>query len=159
VNLLQAVRILGITLGVAGMSLGVALVFLGWKYHSMPASTTAVGLLLGCPAIALSAVLAAAPTPLPLEQRRRAERALRLIRSVRAHVCMAASYLAVLWFCQLGGLMAVRQFAVYYTVAIAVSLAGYLPWLSREERRVRAQWEDARRRVEDLKPAVSWAEK
>jgi hypothetical protein len=38
-------------------------------------------------------------------------------------------------------------------------MAGYLPWLSREERRLRSERRDARQRVQDLKPSVHWAEK
>src|SRR3954453_14106940 len=119
----QVARYAALACAAAGMMLGAALVFLAWKHASQAQATTAVALLLGCPALALFAVLGAPPAPLPLQRQRRAERVLTLIRIVRAHVCMAASYLVVLWFCQLGGVMALRQFLVYYSVATSASLA------------------------------------
>ena len=150
-SLIQIARICGVVLAAAGMVAGVALVFLAWKHSSLPAAIAAVALLLGCPAIALFAVLASPASPLPAS--------LALVRFVRAHVCMAGSWGVVLWFCQWGGLFNLPQFAIYYSVAVAVSLAAYLPWLSREERRIRARAEDARRAIQDARPSWLWAQK
>lgn len=150
-RVIQVVRMSGLVLAAAGMAVGVALVFLSWKHSSISAATAAVALLLGCPAIGLFAVLTSTAASLPAS--------LALIRCVRAHVCMAGSWGVVLWFCQWAGLFNLRQFAIYYSVAIAVSLAAYLPWLSREERRIRAQAEDARRIIQDAKPPWGWAQK
>jgi hypothetical protein len=150
-KLIRVLRMLGLVLAATGMVLGAALVFLAWKHASLPAAILAVALLLGCPAIALIAVLTSPSSPLSMS--------LALVRFVRAHVCMAASWGVVLWFCEIGGLFNLPQFAVYYSVATVVSLVAYLPWLAREERRLRARAEESRLRTRESMPEANWAQK
>jgi hypothetical protein len=108
-NPFQAPRTFSLVLASAGMALGVSRVFFAWQDASLPAVAAAVALLLGCPAIALFAVLSPPPEPAPLELQRRSDRALILVRPVRSHIFATGWYVLVLWFCQLGGLIAAPQ--------------------------------------------------
>ena len=60
----------------------------------------------------------------------------------------------VLGFYQLGGVIDAGPFTAFYTVVVVIALAGYLPWLSRAETRLRERRELAHRALQEIRSAA-----
>jgi hypothetical protein len=89
---------------------------------------------------------------------RAAENALRLIRVARSITFVGASYVLVLWFCELSGLRAARSFVLAYTLIIVAALCAFQPWLGRVEQRVRGDRDRCARQLKDLKLDRGWSD-
>jgi hypothetical protein len=147
----------------AAMAAGLLLAYLAWQRSSLPLAQACLLLLFAAPAFAVAAVLArnrqlepalAAPPHAFVDALSRAEFALRLIKVARAHVCVLAVHALVMWICQAGGLIDAPHWVAGYLVIVAVSLAGYLPWLGRRERDAGVRCGDLRRRLRETRPAA-----
>ena len=146
----------GLFIAAAAFGAGVWLAYLGWSSHSAMLVLWGLGLVLAAPAPAVAAVLAAigrrpdeAPVDALAENLDAAERALRYIRLARAHVCMLAAGAVVYWFSQVIGFIAARGFVTGYIVIVAAGLAGYLPWLARQEKQTYVLLESLRSRLRE----------
>jgi len=147
----RSLQILALIVAAAGMAAGAWFAFLGWQRPSVPLAALAVVLLLAAPALALVAMFARQSLEHPSEDLGHADATLRLIRTVRGHVCAAASFVVVLWFCEAFGLIRATNFVILYTGLCAIALAAYLPWLARMERRIGERREIYRTRLNELK--------
>lgn len=142
----------GLLAAAATLATGVWLAFLGWKQASIEFGLSGVALAIAAPAIAVAAAfMRIAAEPDLFDAVNAAESALRYIRLARAHICMLAAGAAVYGFSVIIGFMGARAFVAGYAVLAAASLAVYLPWLARREKRggellenLRAQLRSAR---------------
>ena len=159
-------RIAVLAIAVGAMSAGSYLAFMAWKRDSMSFAMWAVILLLASPALATAAWLAGrgpppcdagTPPHLLSNAERRADMSLRLIRGARAHAFVALSYAAVLWVCQLSGMISARGFVWFYTLTSIAAAAAYLPWLAGHEGRAHEQRQNCRRLLKDFKTATGWS--
>lgn len=149
----------------AVMSLGGWLGFKCWHDDLPVLGLWAEVLLLASPALAVVATRLRvrdsrpgdALTPSEATDRiHQAELSLRAIRGSRAIAMMSLSYAAVLWFCQLGGLMGTRRFVLQYTLISVTAVIAYLPWLARCERRTLEMRESLRRSLLEFKSSRGW---
>jgi hypothetical protein len=149
----RGLQVLALVIATGGMAAGALFAFLAWQQASLPLAASAVSLLLTAPALAVVAMLGRRPCQDLSDDLGHAEATLRLIRTVRGHVCAAASFAVVLWFCEAFGMIRATTFVVVYTFMCAVALAAYLPWLARAEKRIGERREVFRIQLSELKAA------
>jgi hypothetical protein len=147
------------------MVAALALAYLAWRRASLPLGLTSLLLLFTAPAIVVAAVLARnqrlepprdAPPHALVDALSRAEVALQVIKAARAHACVFAVHALVMLISELMGLIDAPRFVIGYIAIVAASLAGYLPWLSRQERRARDRCGEFRRAIREARPAMGY---
>jgi len=152
-NTHRSLQMLALVIAAGGMAAGAWFVFLAWQQASVPLAASGVIVLLTAPALAVTAMLARQPCQDLSDDLGHADSTLHLIRTVRGHVCAAASFAVVLWFCEAFGMIRATTFVVLYTLMCGVALAAYLPWLARAERRIGERREAFRAQLSELKAA------
>jgi hypothetical protein len=150
---------LALALAIGAMFTGLWLAFLAWQLASPLFALLAVLLMLAAPAFAIAILVArpAAPAGVGEPPRNalvdgvhRADALLRIVALGRAHVWVVTSYVVVMWICEIGGMVSLKNLLVFMTLACIVTIVGYLAWLPRREQRLydeRAEW---RRRLGEI---------
>jgi len=132
----------------AAMATGIVFAYLAWTFDSFRDSVAAVLLLFTAPALAVAAILARNAPRAPdehtpalelMERLQRLEVSLRAVQLARAHIYVGASYAVVLGISHSSGMIASRDFVLFYAAVIVVSAACYLPWTARQEARMQDQ--------------------
>ncbi len=147
------------------MTLGAWLGFKSWHDHSTRLALWAEVLLLASPALAV--VVSQAHDRMPQtddvlvpavvsDRLHQADLSLQIIRGARAIAMISLSYAAVLWFCQLGGVMGTRHFVIQYTLISTTAVIAYQPWLARCERHTLELRESLRQSLSEYKSSRGW---
>lgn len=157
--------VVSLIIAAAAMLAGVWFGFRAWQQETLPDGAYALALLFGAPALALRAILArnfpagpdhATPVSELLERLHRVEVSLRALRLARAHVYVGTSYAVVLGICLAAGLIGSREFVIIYAATMASAASVYLPWTSRQERRMHEQRSTCRSLLGDHREARAW---
>ena len=160
-----AVRRVTLGIAAAAMLAGTWFEFLGWKRASLPSAMAGLTLLFLGPAIAVSAGAIRSyivntggqlDTGLLVDAVHRMDAALQTIRLARAHVGVAAASVCLFWLCQLLGLIDAWRFVLSISLLTAATVAIYLPWLARQERRALRQRESFRQRLGEVSALGNW---
>jgi hypothetical protein len=148
----------------AAMLAGLALAFLAWQYASSRIALAALLVLLAAPPLAATAAILR--TARCLDERTpvealiaavdAADTGVRVIRLVRAHAWVVCSYCVVLWICQAGELIDAPEFLPWFTLAVVIALAAYLPSLARLERRALERRDTGRQLLREARTAEGW---
>jgi len=158
--------VIALIVAASAMAAGAWLGYQAWSLDSFRHGATAVVLLLAAPALAVAAVLSRnvagtadeGSSPFELMERlQRLDQSLRAVQLARAHIYVGASYAVVLGICEATGLIASRELVLFYGAAIVIAAAGYLPWTSRQEARLREERATCRQLLGERKAARTLA--
>ena len=150
---------LALALAIGAMFTGLWLAFLAWQLASPLFALLAVLLVLAAPAIAIAILVARPDAPgeageppqnALVDGVYRADALLRIIALGRAHVWVVTSYVVVMWICEIGGMVSLKNLLVFMTFACIVTVVGYLPWLAKREQRLYDERAELRQRLGEL---------
>jgi hypothetical protein len=150
---------LALALAVGAMFTGLWLAFLAWQLESPLFALLAVLLVLTAPAFAIAILVARPeasgeagepPQNALVDGVHRANALLRIVALGRAHVWVVTSYVVVMWICEIGGMVSLKNLLVFMTLACITTIAGYLPWLAKCERRLYEERAELQRRLGEL---------
>jgi len=150
---------LALALAIGAMFTGLWLAFLAWQLASPLFALLAVSLVLAAPALAIAILVARPNAPAAageppqnalVDGVHRADALLRIVALGRAHVWVITSYVVVMWICEIGGMVSLKNLLMYMTLACIVTIVGYLPWLARCEQRLYDERAELRRRLGEI---------
>jgi len=150
---------LALAFAIGAMFTGLWLAFLAWQLASPLFALLAVLLVLAAPAIAIAILVARPDAPAEageppqnalVDSVHRANALLRIVALGRAHVWVVTSYVVVMWICEIGGMVSLKNLLVFMTLTCIVTIAGYLPWLAKREQRLYDERAELRRRLGEL---------
>jgi hypothetical protein len=150
---------LALALAIGAMFTGLWLAFLAWQLASPLFALLAVSLVLAAPAFAIAILVTRPDAPAAageppqnalVDGVHRADALLRIVALGRAHVWVITSYMVVMWICEIGGMVSLKNLLMYMTLACIVTILGYLPWLARCEQRLYEERAKLQRRLGEL---------